>query len=302
MNVNNVSNIENNLSQFALNNSKYYTNTQIKNTNLLLILIIQLLNKYNINYTEQSSVIDNIIAKFRIGTFNLSEIFEELKGYTSDNYIKNNTINFTQTKKLIGTGDNEQLVQNSATILSRSQNITDLSILVSTTKNYSNIMPIDYDYDVVNFNMGSIYNKGIDIYKKYYSYQYNFYKFENNYTQIYSDKYKYYTKIINNDYALLNIKNYDYNFFNKIVTDIIYTWLSQAYFDYNGDNTIFEPEFNQIIKFYMKYYFTFKLNPEISNVENLQLQKSFRTIGNTKMTWIKLILLLISYIFMNYMD
>lgn len=284
MNINNICNIENNLSQFIFNTNKYYTNTQIKNTNLLLILLVYLLSKFNISYIELTNNLDNIIANFRIGTFNLSEIFEELKGYTSDSYIKNNTINFAQTKNLIGTIDNEQLTQNSATILSRSQNITDLSVLISTTNNYSNIMPIDYDYDVINFNMGSIYNKGIDIYKKYYSYQYNFYKFEDNYTKIYSAKYKYYTDIIGSDYALLNIKNYNYSFFNKLVINIIYTLLSQPYFNYNGDNSIFEPSFNQLIKFYMKYYFTFRLNPEISNVENLQLQKSFRSIANTTMT------------------
>jgi hypothetical protein len=44
LNINNVCNIENNLSQFTLNNNKYYTNTQIKNTNLLLILLVYLLN------------------------------------------------------------------------------------------------------------------------------------------------------------------------------------------------------------------------------------------------------------------
>jgi hypothetical protein len=284
LDINKLTNCENNLAQFTLNNTKYYTRTQIKNTNLLLILLVYLLNKFNINYPNQNEDLNNIIANFRLGTFNLSEIFEELKGYTSDNYIKNNTINFAQTKNLSGKIDNQQLTQNAATILSRSQNTTDLSVLVSATNNYSNVMPIDYDFDVINFNMGSIYNKGIDIYKKYYSYQYNWYKFDTNYTQIYSNKYSYYTNVVANDYALLNIKNFNNRLFNSLLIDIIYTWFSQPYFNYGGDGTIFEPNFNQLIKLYMKYYFSFRLNPEISDVENLQLQTSLRTQANTTMT------------------
>ena len=238
----------------------------------------------NITYPEQMNNLDNMLANFRIGTFNLSEIFEELKGYTSNNYIKNDTINFVPTKNLVTSVNNNQLTQNSATILSRSQNITDLSFLVSETQNYSKTIPIDYDFDVVNISMGSIYNNGIDIYKKYYSYQYNFYKFENNYTLIYAAKNKYYTNIIANDYALLNIKNYSVTLFNKIFIDIIYTFLALPYFNYEGDNVIFELPLNKIIKLYMKYYFSFKLNPQISNIENLKIQKFLRTIANTTMT------------------
>jgi len=283
-NINNISNHEIIFSRFTLNNDKYYTHTQIKNINLLFILLIYLLGTINITYSEQANDINNILANFRIGNFNLSEIFEELKGYTSDNYIKNDTINFVPTKNLVTSVNNNQLTKNSATILSRSQNITDLSLLVSATNNYSNTIPIDYDFDIINFSMGSIYNKGIDIYKKYYSYQYNFYKFETNYAQIYSAKNKYYLNIINSDYALLNIKNYSNTFFNKIFIDIIYTFLAQTYFDYDGDNSIFEPTLNKIVKLYMKYYFNFKLNPQISNVENLKIQKSLIITANTTMT------------------
>jgi hypothetical protein len=282
-NINNISNCSNITAQFTSNINKYYTKTQIKNANLLFILLVYLLGKLNISYPDKSNNVDNILANFRIGNFNLSEIFEELKGYTSNNYIKNNTINFVPTRSLVKSTE-DQLVENSATILSRSQNITDLTFLVSETQSYSNTIPIDYDYDVVNISMGSTYNTGIDIYKKYYSYQYNFYKFENNYTEIYITKNKYYSNIMSNDYALLNIKNYSVYIFNKIFIDIIYTLLALPYFSYEGENTIFEKGLNQIIKMYMKYYFTFKLNPQISNLENLKIQKTLRTIGNSTMT------------------
>ena len=282
--INNISNHEEIFSQFTLNNNKYFTCTQIKNVNLLFILLVYLLGNLNIIYPEQINNLNNILANFRIGTFNISEIFEEFKGYTSDNYIKNNTINLVPTKQLTTSDNNNRLAQNSAIILSRSQNITDLSFLISETQNYSNTIPIDYDFDVINISMGSIYNKGIDIYKKYYSYQYNFYKFENNYTQIYFTKNKYYLNIINSDYSLLNIKNYSNGFFNKVFIDIIYTLLAQPFFNYKGNNTIFESGLNQLIKLYMKYYFTFKSNSQISNTENLKIQKSLRTVANTTMT------------------
>jgi hypothetical protein len=273
-------NTENVFSQFTINNDKYYTNTQIKNINIFFILLVYLLSNFNISYSGVFDDLNNIMANFRIGTFNLSEIFEELKGYTSDNYIKNNTINFNRNNKINSTNN----FNDNATILSRSQNITDLSFLVSETKNYSNTIPIDFDYDIININMGSIYNKGIDIYKKYYLYNYNFYKFQNNYTKIYNRKYNYYINIINSDYALLNIKKYSNELFNKIFIDIIYTWLSQSYFNYNGNNVIFEIPLNQLLKLYMKYYYTFKLNPNISNVENLKIQKNIKNKANTQLT------------------
>jgi hypothetical protein len=277
--INNNTNNTNIISQFALNNMKYYTHTQISNTNLLLILVVYLLNKYNITYSDQLDNISNIIAKFRIGVCNISEIFEELKGYSSDNYIKNSTINFTQTKNL----NNSSFDLNLPTIFSRSQNQTDLSVLVSNTNNYSNIMPIDYDFDTCNFNFKQIYNKGIDIYKKYYSYNFNFYKFENNYVSIYQTKYTYFTNIIENDYALLNIKTFNNELFNEIFTNIIYTWLSQPYFIYNGDNSLFVPYFNQIIKLYMKYYWTFK-SSNLLNIETLKTQKILKIKASSTMT------------------
>ena len=277
--INSEVNLISSSTQFAFNNEKYYSHTQVKNVNVLFILLIYLLNKFNINYSNLNNQIDNIIANFRIGTFNLSEIFEELKGYTSNDYIKNLTINFTQTKNLMGLKSNLETTFISNT-LSRSENITDLSILVSDTNNYSNIMPIDYDYDVIFFNMGNVYEKSIDIYKKYYSSHYNFYKFKYNYNVIYLSKAKYYKNVMDSDYALLNIKNYDVNLFNKIFIDIIYTNFSIPYFGYSGDNSIFTESFNSMIKMYMKYYFNFKSSNQLSSVENLVINNTFKTKAN----------------------
>lgn len=284
--INQQTNGQNTVSNFMFNNQKYYSHTQIKNVNVLFILLIYLLNKFNINYPNQSEQIDNIIANFRIGTFNLSEIFEELKGYSSNDYIKNSTINFVQTKNLIGEKTNLESTQSSQIFntLSRAENITDLSILVSNTKNYSNILPIDYDFDTVFFNMGNIYSKGIDIYKKYYSSNYNFYKFKYNYNVIYLAKLKYWKNITQSDYALANIKKYQIQLFNKILIDIIYTNFSINYFAYVGDNEIFTESFNQMIKLYMKYYFTYKTSEQLTNVENLVINSLLRTMAKTQMT------------------
>lgn len=280
--INNI-NHENNKSNFAVNMEKYYNNTQLKNTNILLILLIKLLNKYNITYSNQNNDINNTIAYFWIGTFNTSQIIEEIKGYSSDSYIKNNTINFDKTKNIIN-NTNTTDFQNLSYVFSRSQNITDLSSLVTATNNYSNIIPTDYDYDIINFNMKSIYNTGIDIYKKYYYINYNFYQFNNNYIPIYNNKYKYYTNIINSDYALFNINQFSKNLFNKVFTEIIYTWFSQPFINYQGDNTIFQNNFNQLIKLYIKYYFSFKINPNLSDVDNLKLQNILKGISNQTLT------------------
>jgi hypothetical protein len=280
-------NHENNESFFTLNMEKYYNNTLLKNTNILLILLIKLLNKFNISYSNQDNDINNTIANFWIGTFNISQITEELKGYTSDKYIKNNTINFKETKNIINNTDITSL-QNISYVFSRSQNITDLSQLIHSTNNYSNIIPTDYDYDTVNFNMKSIYKNGIDIYKKYYNINYNFYQFEDNYIPIYNNKYIYYTNIINNDYALFNIHQFNKDLFNKVFTEIIYTWFSQPFINYQGNNNIFQENFNQLIKLYMKYFFSFKINPNLSDIDNLKLQNTLREISNQNLNLLEI--------------
>ena len=280
-------NKEINNSDFIVNMEKYYTKTQLKNTNIFLILLVELLNKYNVTYPNQHSDLNNIIANFWIGTFNISQIIEELKGYTSDKYIKNNTINFSETKNLIN--ENDYLsIQDSPYIFSRSQNVTDLSQLISATNNYSNIMPTDYDYDVINFNMKSIYNDGIDIYKKYYHIDYNFYQFEQNYIPIYNSKFTYYSNVINNNYALLNIQQFNKDLFNKVFIEIIYTWFSQPYINYEGNNTIFQNNFNQLIKLYIKYFFTFKINQNLTDVDNLKLQNVLRSTSTQNLTLLEI--------------
>lgn len=270
-------------SSFIINQKKYYTNTLVENTNILFILLVVLLNKYNITYDKQKEDLDNIISNFWIGTFNVNEIFEQLKGYTSDDYIKNNTINLSSTKNLIENTNNTYLSDVSY-VFSRSQNIADLSELITGTNNYSNIIPTDYDYDLINFTTKTIYSEGIDIYKKYYLDNYNFYNFQDNYDTIYKSKYTYYNNIINNNYALLNIKNVNLDLFNKIFIDIIYTLLYQPFSIYDGNNYAFTENFNQLIKLYKKYYFSFKLSTTLSDVNNLKLLNYLKISGNQNLT------------------
>jgi hypothetical protein len=277
ININDINNFQLVKSTFMINKKKYYTNTQLNNINVLFILLIKLLNSYNITFENQTNDLNNIIANFWTGTFNINEVVEELKGYCSSSYIKNDILNFSNTKKI---NNDSNYLNNIEYIFARSKNINNLSSLVYDTQNYSNIIPIDYDFGTLNFNMKTIYKNGIDIYKKYYNEDYNFYNFQENYTVIYKQKYIYYGNIINNNYALLNIKMFSKELFNFILTDIIYTWLSQPYFLYNGDNQIFINNFNELIKLYLKYYFSFKTNVSLTDVQNLKLLNILKTIGN----------------------
>lgn len=281
-NINYENNLQKNTSEFFISQNKYYTYAPIKNCNIFFILLVKLLNKYGIIYSTQSNDLDNVLANFWIGTFNLSEIFEQLKGYTSDDYIRNNTINFIETKNI----NNREINTNDINIryiFSRSQNVADLSVLTYEINNYSNVIPTDYDYDLINFNMKSIYTEGIDIYKKYYSNDYNFYNFNKNYEIIYKSKYEYYTKIQKNNYALFNIIKVDNTLFNKIFKDIIYTWLTIPFLIFKDNTNIFIENFNYLIKMYMKYYYSFKFNKSVSDVENLKIQNQLRLISTLNM-------------------
>jgi hypothetical protein len=252
-------------SNFVTNTKLYYNNTQITNINLLYILLVKFINNYNINYTDQNNDIENIIANIRIGTSYINDTLETLKGYTPNNYISTDIIKFN-------TDDLTKLINN----FNRSRNITQLSVNVDKIKNFSTIIPIDYDYDVINFNFNNIYDIGIDIYKKYYSYDYNFYQYKNNYLQIYTAKLTYYNSIIANTNSLTNIKDFNNSLFNDIFNDIVHTILSIPYFNYETDNSIFVDPFNQLISLYMQYNFTFRINNNISPVENLKIQSYFK--------------------------
>lgn len=252
--------IENN-SKFINNATLFYNKTQIININLLFTLLIKILNGYNISYPNLNTEIDNLIGNLRIGNTFLNKNLEILKGYTSNLNISNEMLLFTKEQ-----------IYNLNNIFSRSTNIIQLTNLVANNKNLSSIIPIDYDYDIINLNYGNIYNNGINIYKKFYNYDYNNYQYPLNYQQIYIQKNTYYTNIINNEDSLIYIKDSNILLFNNIFTDIIYTKLALIYFNYTDNNIIFFSNFQELIQLYMKYNFEFRINLNLSNIENLKLQ------------------------------
>jgi hypothetical protein len=261
------------VSQFMINGNKFYDKTSIINFNLLYILMIKILNYYDITYTTQNDDIDTVLGNLRIINSYMNQNIELLKGFTSNNIIANDMINFNQNQ-----------INDLYKTFSRSKNITQLTKLVNNTNNFSNILPNDYDYDVINLNFSNIYNNSINIYKKFYYYNYNNYEYPENYYTIYQAKILYYNNIINNTYSLLNIKESDINLFINLFIDIMYTYLSTPYFDYDANNNIFIDPLNKIIQLYMKYNFTFTLNNNLSDYKNLVLQSSIKREANNLTT------------------
>jgi hypothetical protein len=63
--------------------------------------------------------------------------------------------------------------------------------------NKSLITPSDYN-DFVIYTDFTVSNSNNTFFQKYYSYDYNYYNFESNYTVIYTKIYSYYKNVINN--------------------------------------------------------------------------------------------------------
>ena len=131
-----------------------------------------------------------------------------------------------------------------------------LNLMVnSNDNNLSLITPIDYDFDTAFVNFGNIYNKNINLYKKFYNYNYNFYLYPNNFNGIYQQKEIFYNKILSSQKNLFNIKRTNYKLYKLLFNDIILTKYSNVYLTYDTTFTdsYFIPIFTEIIQLYLSY-------------------------------------------------
>ena len=255
----------------------YYNKTDINSFNLLLNLQLTYLSHYNITNDNVNDSVNNIINYMRLFNKNyVNDSLETFKGLSTNYDI---AIDFIDNATL---SNENNMFLNTSRLYSRATNIEGLTNL----SNYSMslITPNDYDYNAININFNNIYsvdntnvtiepNKSLNIYQKYYNYDYNYYNYENNFIGIYNYKFTYYEKIIKNGNTINIIKN-NYNLYISMFIDIIYTMIAKSvYIDkiLTNDNTQVKI-FNTIIDLYLRYNFTFKTNTYLTNIENLKLQ------------------------------
>jgi hypothetical protein len=245
-----------------------YTNTQIFDINVIFILLCDLLKVYNITFSNLNNQINIVLGNLRIGSTSINELFEVIKGYSSEFNISLNILptNIANSRSEI--------------LLVRIGNIKYLTEITNIFDNLSLITPSDYDYSMNFINFGKLY---INIFKKYYNYDYNFYNFNTNYYVIYESLYLYYTNIVSKTEAISNIKRYNSNVYKKLFIEIIYTYLANDYYNVKKNNIInfvYIPTFNKLINLYFQYNYEFRLNNYISNIENLKIQAEFQKKAN----------------------
>ncbi len=224
----------------------YYDKTDLYNINILLIRFILYLEAFGIILSKtQRNNIDGIISYTRLNAVNINPTLENIKGYNGYNdylYMYQENNNYTNS--------NNYLMRNDM-----SWNYI-LNLMVnSNDNNLSLITPIDYDYDTAFVNFGKIYNKDINLYKKFYNYNYNFYMYPNNFVGIYQQKEVFYNKILTNQKNLFNIKRTNYNLYKLLFNNIILTKYSNTYltFDTTFPDSYFIPIFTEIINLYLSY-------------------------------------------------
>ncbi len=270
----------------------------------------------NVNSSAQNIAINNVSSDDANGVVNddVNKIFNLMRLF-SKNYIndaleifKGVTTNYDISIDFV---DYTSIRQNNdfyADIANKYSRATNIKVLTDIT-NYSTslITPNDYDYNTANINFKNIYgdnkfidkntpeinnlnnvkqinsNNSLNLYEKYYSYDYNYYNYEYNYVSIYETKYAYYKKIISNGTAINIVKNnYDYNLYTIMFIDIIYSIIANTAFTELTIKRIPEEyvsAFNEIINIYLKYNFEFEINTNLTNIENLMLQTEILAIN-----------------------
>jgi len=243
--INSLNNNSSN-SLFFENLIYYYDKTDLYNINILLIRFILYLEAFGIILSKtQRNNIDGIISYTRLNAININPTLENIKGYNNYNdylYMYQENNNYTNI--------NNYLMRNDM-----SWNYI-LNLMVnSNDNNLSLITPIDYDFDTAFVNFGNIYNKDINLYKKFYNYDYNFYKYPNNYVGIYQQKEEFYNKILKIQKNLFNIKRTNYTLYKLLFDNIILTKYSNVYLTYDTtfSDSYFIPIFTEIIQLYLSY-------------------------------------------------
>lgn len=259
-------------SKFISNNIKYYLDTDISNINIIFNLVCSLLKYYNITYDNLNTDVNNVIGNLRLGAKFVNDILEFFKGLSSNYQISYNLASYNKQNQ----NENEYFNEN---VLTRFSNINSLSKIVFDLDKESIITPCDYDFTINNMNFKKIY---LQLFKKFYCYEYNYYNFKNNYTVIYNNLADYYKNIIDNSEALINLQKYDNVLYKKVFNQIINTNLSIIFYSTNSTNPIdYINNYSYIVTLFKQFNFTFKINKNnVSNTKNLILQNFF-SIDNT---------------------
>lgn len=259
-------------STIFINYFNNFRKSDVSNINFTLNLLCSLLKFYNITYSSLNNDISSIIENLRFASTYLNENLEIFKGVSTQFNISTDYVNYDSSN--ISFYD----YSNSNTITSKSSNIKTLSVLTYDLKKLSLITPNDYDFTVNNLNYSNIYT---GIYTKYYNYDYNYNNLKKNYIVIYSHLLSYYNNILKDNNAIANIKKYDIRIYTIIFIDIIKTIFANYYYNsdstgnYIQDNIYYLPVINQVINLYLNYNFTFRINLNIKDSENLLIQKYY---------------------------
>jgi hypothetical protein len=249
-----------NTSSFSINANNTYTKSQVNDFNLIYNLACLLLNNYDITYSDLYKNFNLVLDNLRKGTSNINVLLELFKGYAS---------NYSISFNLTGNIDPNKYKY----LFSKIYNINYLNNLSSELENLSIITPNDYD----NITYYTIYGYGYkNLFAKFYSYEFNYNNFKNNYVVIYEKLYNYYIDIVNNTTAILNLKNTNTDLYVWLFINLIQSFISKKY--YTDETKLPESylsEINNLIKIYFKYNYSFRINTNISNTENLKLQSKF---------------------------
>ncbi len=258
-------------SSVILNMETYYSYTDVSNINIIFNLVCSSLLAYSSTYSSLNDDINLIIGNLRLASKYVNDTLEFYKGLSSNYQISYNQVNISNSNSnTLGT----QVLYGQFYL--RYDNINILSTYAYDLKNLSIITPSDYDLEPVNISYKKIY---LNFFKKYYLYNYNFYNFPENFTVIFPRLLDYYTNIINNSQALVNLQSSDVYLYKRIFNEIITTILSNSFFVQKlTDPHDYLPNYNYIVKIFKQFNFTFKINQNnISNQENLILQNFFNT-------------------------
>jgi len=272
-----------NTSEFTFNSKKNYKKASINDFNLLYNLLCLLLGNYNIYYDNLKKDVSDVLENLRLGLIPINDFFEIMKGYVS-NYKM--SLNLTEYKN----------IDKYESYILRLFNIKYLSELATSLNNLSIITPNDYDDNVILIDYKYNYK---NFFNKYYLYNYNYNNFENNSKVIYKKLYEYYKNISLNENSITNIKNSNTNLYIWMFIDLINSFIGNNYYNNEYDNINKNTNnyinlLNNINILYFKYNYTFRLNYNISNINNLIIQNSYTDI-KTLSTYEELLKYLVNY-------
>lgn len=276
LNQPNLNNVNIN-TEFSVTKHMIFNKTDIETFNLIYNAIVTYVGYYGIQNNETTAQIDSVINYLSyFAKSSVNEVLELLKGVATNNLISLDFID-----------DGTNPLNLNINMFSRAQNIKNLSVLSTLPSNdysMSIIAPNDYDFNTNNITFYQIYNNRhqINIYKKYYNFTYNFYNFPDNFIVIYDAKYKYYQNILANSNTINNVKSNNLPIYLRLMNDIYFTLTANGFYQNLPiiDSSILFIAMNACVTVYLKYNFAFRLNSNLTNIENMRLQAELQYTNN----------------------